>query len=402
MVHLSFGPFVCLAFSALSLAANVPPTTSGTQALDYPPGDKIAPKVFIFSMFKEEEDVWYNIPEFDVLARNITVPGLSPLFPEAHCTEDGSICHMTIGEGEINAAASVTSLIYSTIFDLRRTYVLIAGIAGGNPKLVTTGSVTFARYAVQVALQYEVDAREIPSSFTTGYFGQGTTAPGQYPSELYGTEVFEVNDALRRIALDFAQKANLSDSQEAQAYRSNYNTSSVFSAATQPPGFALCDTATADTYWAGNLLAEAFENTTTLWTNETGVYCSTQQEDNATLESLLRGNISGSLDFSRVMIMRTISDFDRQFPGQEAVDNLSVDQAGFDISVTNIYLAGVQIVLGIVNGWERQFKDGVNPDNYVGDILGSLGGQPDFGPGNVFEGGKAPSGSSLRRRRIRI
>ena len=45
---------------------------------------------------------------------------------------------------------------------------MIAGIAGINPKVATLGSVTFARYAVQVALQYEFDAREIPSNFTTG------------------------------------------------------------------------------------------------------------------------------------------------------------------------------------------------------------------------------------------
>ena len=45
---------------------------------------------------------------------------------------------------------------------------MIAGIAGVNPEVATLGSVTFARYAVQVALQYEFDAREIPANFTTG------------------------------------------------------------------------------------------------------------------------------------------------------------------------------------------------------------------------------------------
>ncbi|KAG7087702.1 hypothetical protein E1B28_013649 [Marasmius oreades] len=391
-----FFGFVCLSFSVLSLADNVPPTT---QTEDNFPS-KIEPKVFIFSMFEGEAQPWYHIPEFNVLARNITVPGLSPLFPQAHCTADGSICQLTTGEGEINAVASISSLIHSSTFDLTHTYILIAGIAGGNPKLVTTGSVTFARYAVQVGLQHEIDAREIPSSFTTGYFGQGTTAPGQYPAVRYGTEVFEVNDALRRIAFGFAQKANLSDSQEAQAYRSNYNTSALFSAATKRPSLVLCDTGTSDNFWAGELLAEAFENTTTLWTNGTGVYCSTQQEDNATLEGLMRGSISGLVDFSRVMIMRAISDFDRQFPGQSAADSLFVafNEGGFETSLTNLYRTGIHIVQGIVSDWDH-FRFGVKPDNYIGDIFGSLGGQPDFGPGNVFGGGKA---LSVRRRGIRI
>ncbi|KAL0571244.1 hypothetical protein V5O48_010714 [Marasmius crinis-equi] len=388
-----------LAFAALSLAAKTPLyPTYGTSDFIERSLDKIAPKVFIFTMFDSEANVWYNIPEFNLLARNITVPGLSPLFPSVHCTADGSICQLITGEGEINAAVSITALVYSSRFDLSHTYFLIAGIAGGNPRLVTTGSVTFARYAVQVGLQYEIDAREIPTEFNTGYIPLGARAPDQYPRAIYGTEVFEVNDALRHIAFDFAQKAKLNDTKAAQDYRSNYAPTPSFSIAARPPSFALCDTVTADAFWAGTLLAEAFENTTTSWTNGTGVYCTTQQEDNATLESLMRGTISGLTDFSRVIIMRTISDFDRPYAGQSAADSLFADQAGFDIGVANLYRAGVQVVEGILRGWDRQFRDGVKAQNYIGDIFGSIGGQPDFGPGSIFQGGKAPSARSIRRR----
>lgn len=58
----------------------------------------IKPKVFIISMFEPEGDVWYGIPEFDLLARNITVPGFSPLYPDAHCTENGDVCELITGE----------------------------------------------------------------------------------------------------------------------------------------------------------------------------------------------------------------------------------------------------------------------------------------------------------------
>lgn len=71
-------------------------------------------------------------------------------------------------EIEINAAVTITALVFSPLFDLTTTYFLIGGIAGVNPEVATLGSVTFARYAVQVALQYEFDAREIPDNFTTG------------------------------------------------------------------------------------------------------------------------------------------------------------------------------------------------------------------------------------------
>lgn len=59
---------------------------------------KIAPKVVIFSMFDPEADVWYGIKEFDILAQNITVPGLSPLYKDVHCTANGDVCQLTIGE----------------------------------------------------------------------------------------------------------------------------------------------------------------------------------------------------------------------------------------------------------------------------------------------------------------
>lgn len=34
-----------------------------------------------------------------ILDQNITVPGFSPLFPDAHCTSDGDVCQLTTGEG---------------------------------------------------------------------------------------------------------------------------------------------------------------------------------------------------------------------------------------------------------------------------------------------------------------
>jgi purine nucleoside permease len=112
-------------------------------------------------MFEPEADVWHGIPEFNLLARNISVIGLSPLFPTVHCTEDGSVCQVITGESEINAATSIASLVMSPKFDLTKTYFLIAGIAGVNPKVATLGSVAFAKYAIQIALQYEFDAREV-------------------------------------------------------------------------------------------------------------------------------------------------------------------------------------------------------------------------------------------------
>lgn len=58
------------------------------------------------------------------------------------------------------------------MFDFTTTYFMVAGIAGVNPEVASTCSVTFARYAVQVALQYEFSQFDIPTNFTSGYSKQ--------------------------------------------------------------------------------------------------------------------------------------------------------------------------------------------------------------------------------------
>jgi len=263
---------------------------------------------------------------------------------------------------------------------------------------------------VQVALQFEVDARELPSDFTTGYVPQGATAPSIYPQWIYGTEVFELNSALRDLAVGFARSAQLNDTDDADAYRALYasplpsNAKYAYTSATRKPTIITCDVATADTFYSGALLGEAFENTTNLFTNGSAAYCMSSQEDNSVLESLIRAAVRNAVDFSRIILMRAASDFDRPPPSMSAFQNLFVDPAGFIPAIENLYIAGNPVVKGILNGWGSTFKGGVKTSNYVGDILGTLGGTPGFGlwEGPVFGTGgyKASltaSGAVMRR-----
>lgn len=298
---------------------------------------------------------------------------------------------MTVGEGEVNAASSVTALVLSPHFDLRDTYFLFAGIAGVNPHHATLGGVALARYTVQVALQYEIDARSLPQGWPTGYFAYGTDYPHEYPSIIYGTEVFELNTTLRDMAYMWARRAELSDAEGPRAYRARYEgLGEGFAAAVGEPRVVRCDTATSDVYYSGKALSEAFENTTSVWTNSTGVYCMTAQEDNANLEVMVRAAIEGLIDFSRIIVMRTGgllayapfsahriltetrvgSNFDRPPPSISGWEHLALsDQNGFDIAVDNIFNAGITIVQELLRGWNHTFAHGVKPDNYTGDIF---------------------------------
>ncbi|KAH9923648.1 purine nucleoside permease-domain-containing protein [Fomitopsis serialis] len=345
----------------------------------------ISPKVLIVAFYGDEGNAWLDNPEFNLLEQNITVPGVSMKFPDVHCTKDGSICQLVAGEGEINAAISTFSLVVSPLFNLTQTYFLLAGDGGINPKVTTIGSVAFAQFAVQVALQYEIDAREKPDDFSSGYIPQGSTTIDSYPRYLYGTEVFQLNDALRQRAMTFARAATFTDSPVAQAYRQQYANVPEFAPALAPPAVVGCDTATSDNWWSGALLGDAFAHFTTLATNGSATYCTTQQEDSGVLEALLRGHVLRRVDFGRVLHMRTGSDFDR--PGL----------GGYEPALRNLYLAGVRVVQGIVAEWDATFAAGVRPQNYIGDVWGSLGGDPPFGPGSIFKGkgALAPPGAAV-------
>ena len=289
---------------------------------------------------------------------------------------------MQQGEGEINAASSISALIYSNLFNLTQTYFLVAGIAGINPHVATTGSVTFAQYAVQFDLQYEFDSRQIPSNDTSGYFPQNGVFPDEtsgmdYPGEIYGTEAFELNDKLRKRFVSLASKPKLNDSMAAATYRATY----PYAPANMPPSVVECATGTSNVYWTGSVLGDAFTNYTKLLTNGSGIYCATQQEDNATLEALLRGDLAGKVDFSRVAVMRTASDFDRAPPDETEVFHLLyADQQGFEPSIMNIWIAGNAIVQDVTKNWGSVYKAGIKPDNYIGDLFNSLGNKnPDIG-----------------------
>lgn len=352
-----------LGLASIATAALIPTAEVQKRAFDC----VIKPKIFIISLFEPEAEVWHGIPEFDLLALNVTVPGFSAAFPDAHCTSDGEICQLVTSMGEINSAITVNSLMHSSRFDLTSTYFITAGIAGVNPEVATIGSVTFARFAVQVALQHEFDIRDLPGNYTTGYIPIGSTSPTEYPQSIYGTEVFEINKNLQHLAANFARNASLNDSAAAVSYRANY-ISDLYANARQTPGIFECDVATSDVYYSGRLLGEAFDNYTTLATNGSGVYCTSAQEDNAVLEALLRAAGAKLVDFSRIIVMRSGSNFDRPWVGGSATNNLLyANQGGFGPAVENLYRAGIKVIEGILEGWNSTFAQGVNATNYIGE-----------------------------------
>lgn len=284
----------------------------------------------------------------------------------------------------INAALAISALTASNAFDLSKTYFMLSGIAGVNPKVATIGAVAFAKFAVQVDLQLEFDRRETPSTWSTGYVPIGASSRDSYPSHIYGSEAFELNDDLRQVVIPFTRMASLEDSADAAKNRALYSDSpgSIYHAATLDPSIVEGDVTAGNMFFHGDLLCEGFEKVAKLYTSGKAEYYMTAQEDMAIMAALLRAAIQKQVDFSRIILMRAGSNFDRSYSTNEPPSITSVlDHGGFVPACRNLYLSGLKVVGGILEGWPTKFENGVEPKNYIGDVFGSLGRVPDFGPG---------------------
>ncbi|TDN63724.1 purine nucleoside permease [Paraburkholderia sp. BL10I2N1] len=309
-------------------------------------------KVMIVSMFAPEGQVW-----LDHLGpwQDIPVAGLSPDYPAVHCNNQ-DVCVVTTGMGHTNAAASIMALAFSPRFDLRDTYFMVAGIAGIDPLRGTIGSAAWAKYLVDFGIQWEIDAREKPSKWRSGYLGINTKSPTEMPPLDYRTEVFQLNPQLADAAYALSRNLTLSDNPQAQAARAKYR----YAPANQPPTVIQCDTLAGDTWWSGKALGDRAREWTKIVTDGKGVYCTTQQEDNATYEALKRAAAAHRVDLNRIAVLRAGSDFDRPHNGQSSVDNLLNYQAqgGFAPAIDNLYRAGNPLVQDIVTHWD-EWRSGV-------------------------------------------
>ena len=312
-------------------------------------------KVLVINLFGLEAEPWLKVLEPRLEFR---VPGLTPESPAVRCNS-AAVCQMTTGMGHANAAASVMAVLYSGRFDLRKTYFLVAGIAGIDPARGTLGSAAWVRYVVDGGIAHAMDARELPEGWRDGEFGVFTDSPDQSPKFEYHSELFQLDEALLQRAVALSQDVVLEDAPDLVAYRRHYPDAP----ANQPPRVIQCDTLSSDTWWAGEHFGEHARTWTRLLTAGKGVYCTSQQEDNAVLTALVRGAESGFVDLKRVAIVRGGADFDRPYPQQSTLQSLQAQRTlpgSARIAAENVARAGMPLVEAITRHW-TEWQDGVPP-----------------------------------------
>jgi purine nucleoside permease len=205
-------------------------------------------------------------------------------------------------------------------FDLTKAYWLVAGIGGGDPADVSLGSAVWADRVIDGDLAYEIDARDLPADWPTGYVPLRKSRPYEQPvrSELEG-ELYTLNPALVAWAFRLTKNTTLADTPAIRTSRARF---AGFPNALRPPFVARGDTISAGTFWHGTRM-DAWANAwVSYFTHGEGNYMICGMEDTGTLQALTFLANAGRVDRNRVLVLRTVSNFDREAPGVTAAESI--------------------------------------------------------------------------------
>jgi len=244
-----------------------------------------------------------------------------------------------------------------TRFDLSKAYWVVAGIAGVDPEDATVGSAAWAEWVVDGDLAHEIDAREIPEAWETGYFPLGTHTPYQQPATLSDRDaVFQLNPGLVEWAYQLTKDTQLPDTEALQMLRKDYVN---YPNAQKPPQVLKGDQLSAMTFWHGKNMNTWANQWVKYWTQDKGNYVTTAMEDTGTLQALEFLDNAGKVDSDRVLILRTASNFAMPPDSMTAAESMQQENEGYSAFIPSLeaaWVVGSKVVNEIVNNWD-EFAD---------------------------------------------
>jgi len=279
-------------------------------------------KVVVVTMFERGADTGDEPGEFQFWVEREKL-GRVLSFPQGYhdlrINHEGVLGTVT-GIGTARAAASVMALGLDPRFDLRQAYWLVAGIAGIDPADGSLGSAAWAEWVVDGDLAHEIDAREIPKDWKTGYVPLRKSVPYELPRrEPDEGECYHLNPSLVDWAYRLTRDVRLEDTPEMQERRAHFQEAN----ARRPPFVLKGDTLSSMTFWHGKLMSEWANDWVKYHTHGQGNYVTTAMEDTGTLQSLTFLSKAGRIDLNRVMVLRAASNYDQQRPGATAAESLA-------------------------------------------------------------------------------
>jgi purine nucleoside permease len=331
----------------LSLAA----LSSAAMARQRP----IPVKVVVVAMFEVGADAGDKPGELQYWVERDHLDRVYPLPAGYHAVRmngDGEMAVLT-GQGTAHAAATMMAVGLDSRFDFSHAYWIVAGIAGGCPDRISLGSAAWARWVVDGDLGYEIDAREIPPEWTTGYLPLRKKEPFEQPAEPPDGQVYALNASLAQWAFTRTRGVTLDDSDKLKEIRGHFDGAM----AEQPPFVTMGDEISSSTYWHGKMLDAWASQWVPYFTGGHGEFATTAMEDTGTLQSLLYLAHAGRVDANRVLVLRAVSNYDRQPQGLSAAESLAQQRIGayaaYLPALESAYRVGHTVVNELLTHWAQ-------------------------------------------------
>jgi len=311
-------------------------------------------KVVVVTMFEHGNDAGDRPGEFQFWVEREkldTVLRFPAGFRDLRLNADRGILGIVTGPGVTNATASIMALGYDSRFDLSKAYWLVAGIAAVDPDDASVGSAAWATHVVDGDLVREFDARESPGSWPYGRLAIGATQPNRLPDVArYEAVAYELNAALADWAYRQTRDVALIDNPELAAARAKYKDQPN---AARPPFVLKGDSLGGSTFWHGRVLTKWANDWTQLWTKGRGNFVMTNMEDNGTANALQRLSKAGRADYSRLLVLRTASNYSTPPPGVEATASIFAPYVGLLPGLEAAYRVGSVVVHRILENWPQ-------------------------------------------------
>ena len=320
-------------------------------------------KVVVVAMYEAGEDSGDTPGEYQYWVERAHLDRVLPFDAGYHhlrMNAEGVLGVLT-GVGTAKAAATIMALGLDPRFDLTHAYWLIAGIAGGDPADVSLGSAVWAHWIIDGDIAHEIDAREIPSNWPTGFVPLRKSTPYEQPVTALDGQVYELNASLVNWAYNLTKNTPLSDTETMREKRSHFEQA----AAQRPPFVSEGDELSGSTFWHGKRMDEWANAWVGYYSGGKGNFAVSGMEDTGTLQSLSFLAHAGKVDLHRVLVLRTVSNYDQQPVGLTATESLAEQKVGkygaYLPSLEAAYAVGRPVVDTIVTHWD-QYRDHLPSD----------------------------------------
>lgn len=313
-------------------------------------------KAVIVTMFEIGEDEGDTAGEFQLWKERRNLNERIP-FPQSHhdlfYNSESQILGMVTGMGTAKSATATMALGLDPRFDLSKAYWMVAGIAGIDPEDASIGSVAWSSYLVDGDLGHEIDAREIPEDWDTGFFARYTKFPYDPARPEPTGEMFKANAGLRDWAFELTKDAPLVDPAALAATRALYT---EHPNARKPPFVLTGGHIAAMTFWHGKLMNDWANRWVSYWSDGETDFVTSAMEDTGTYQALYYLDKINKVDVDRFLVLRGGSNYTMQPPGVTAAENLLKENdgyAGMEASLENIYITGSIVIDELLSNWDQ-------------------------------------------------